>query len=491
MGYNQQDSQEMLSFLIDGIHEDLNQALKPKSTDLNETGLSEGEIAEKYWEKHLERNKSIIVDQMHGQYRSEVTCLICQNISVAFDPFLMLTLPVPQKETMIKEVSIIIGDTITPFKVEIPYMCKVRDLIKKLPEQLRSETYIVGEAEGYSKEIKRVISKNEIIEKHRDIVIFNYSPIDDNQCAILCNFSNKSYNEHYGCGTPLGLSKLFIIEKSTLKDFHVAIFKNLIEKIEQSSLSEEELVDRFHNSFPSLFSDKKDDIYMLNAYNPGRTPCISCLKETCYGCKIKYTDEPLESLITRSRDPCLFLNIVCIGDKTRFSSKIIALKYEKKNIIEERAQKNEENRGLNIYDCLKSFEEVEELDDQNTIYCRKCKKHVKGTKKMDIYRLPNYLIIHFKRFKRHGYATQKNGAQVNFPIDDLVIKDHSGKGTSYDLYAVSNHYGSMGGGHYTAYGKNINGNWYDFNDSSVSSLRDLSSITSSAAYVLFYKRSNL
>ena len=58
----------------------------------------------------------------------------------------------------------------------------------------------------------------------------------------------------------------------------------------------------------------------------------------------------------------------------------------------------------------------------------------------------------------------------------------------YDLYAISNHYGSMGGGHYTAYCRNINGNWYDFNDSSVSEVRNPNSVITAAAYVLFYKR---
>jgi ubiquitin carboxyl-terminal hydrolase 4/11/15 len=34
------------------------------------------------------------------------------------------------------------------------------------------------------------------------------------------------------------------------------------------------------------------------------------------------------------------------------------------------------------------------------------------------------------------------------------------------LFAVSNHYGGMGGGHYTAYAKNPMFNtWFDFNDS--------------------------
>lgn len=56
----------------------------------------------------------------------------------------------------------------------------------------------------------------------------------------------------------------------------------------------------------------------------------------------------------------------------------------------------------------------------------------------------------------------------------------------YELYAVSNHYGGLGGGHYTAYGKN-NGKWCEFNDSSVRSING-GSVSGSGAYILFYKR---
>jgi ubiquitin C-terminal hydrolase len=59
----------------------------------------------------------------------------------------------------------------------------------------------------------------------------------------------------------------------------------------------------------------------------------------------------------------------------------------------------------------------------------------------------------------------------------------------YDLYAVSNHYGSLSFGHYTAYCYNpVAGEWYDFNDSSVSSLNSKNEAISSAAYVLYYRR---
>jgi len=66
------------------------------------------------------------------------------------------------------------------------------------------------------------------------------------------------------------------------------------------------------------------------------------------------------------------------------------------------------------------------------------------------------------------------------------------KNASYELYAVSNHSGGLGGGHYTAYAKNKeDGRWYNFNDSFASEVQDPSRIVSCSAYVLFYKRKRL
>lgn len=61
----------------------------------------------------------------------------------------------------------------------------------------------------------------------------------------------------------------------------------------------------------------------------------------------------------------------------------------------------------------------------------------------------------------------------------------------YDCYAVSNHMGGLGGGHYTAYGKNaFDDQWYSFNDSNCSPLRGdvKSTVVRSCAYNLFYRR---
>jgi ubiquitin carboxyl-terminal hydrolase 4/11/15 len=115
---------------------------------------------------------------------------------------------------------------------------------------------------------------------------------------------------------------------------------------------------------------------------------------------------------------------------------------------------------------------------------------------MCIYNTPKILIIHLKRFKQKAdrwFASKaKMGYMVKFPheldmekfvisktlpeayfsnvenIEPLIKSQpiNADPCTKYELYAVSNHYGSMGGGHYTAYAKN-GGSWYDYNDSSV------------------------
>ena len=65
----------------------------------------------------------------------------------------------------------------------------------------------------------------------------------------------------------------------------------------------------------------------------------------------------------------------------------------------------------------------------------------------------------------------------------------------YDLYAISNHYGSLNGGHYTAFVENpIAKKWFEFDDTNVSKISAKNNleeiekmIVSKAAYVLFYK----
>lgn len=83
---------------------------------------------------------------------------------------------------------------------------------------------------------------------------------------------------------------------------------------------------------------------------------------------------------------------------------------------------------------------------------------------------------------------------IEFPIDGLdmtswTLHKEDKKSCIYDLFAVSNHFGSLGGGHYTAFAKNINDKkWYNLDDACVRPLRSADEARTSSAYVLFYQR---
>jgi Ubiquitin carboxyl-terminal hydrolase len=98
-GYAQQDSQELLAFLLDGLHEDLNRIrVKPYVEDPDSDGRPDAELAAAAWASYRARNDSVIVDHFQGMYKSTLVCPKCGHSSVKFDPFMYLSLPLPQSK---------------------------------------------------------------------------------------------------------------------------------------------------------------------------------------------------------------------------------------------------------------------------------------------------------------------------------------------------------------------------------------------------------
>jgi len=83
---------------------------------------------------------------------------------------------------------------------------------------------------------------------------------------------------------------------------------------------------------------------------------------------------------------------------------------------------------------------------------------------------------------------------VDYPLEGLDMRQHAmcyageAKPVNYDLYAISNHFGGLNGGHYTATCQNpIDKQWYNFNDGSVST-RNEDEVVCDSAYLLFYRK---
>uniref|UniRef100_A0A8C0QIR6 Ubiquitin carboxyl-terminal hydrolase n=2 Tax=Chelonoidis abingdonii TaxID=106734 RepID=A0A8C0QIR6_CHEAB len=143
-----------------------------------------------------------------------------------------------------------------------------------------------------------------------------------------------------------------------------------------------------------------------------------------------------------------------------------------------------------LQECLRLFSKEEKLTDNNRFYCSHCKTRRDSLKKIEIWKLPPVLLVHLKRFSYDGRWKQKLQTYVDFPLESLDLSQYvigpKSNLKRYNLFSVSNHYGGLDGGHYTAYCRNARKQrWYKFDDHEVFEISG-SSVKSSAAYILFY-----
>uniref|UniRef100_A0A1B6J488 Ubiquitin carboxyl-terminal hydrolase n=1 Tax=Homalodisca liturata TaxID=320908 RepID=A0A1B6J488_9HEMI len=157
---------------------------------------------------------------------------------------------------------------------------------------------------------------------------------------------------------------------------------------------------------------------------------------------------------------------------------------------------HDKDRRCTLQECLRLYLKGENISGWK---CPSCNTPREATKKLDITRLPPVLIIHLKRFMNDMVGVgwcRKRMNMVDFPVVDFDMKPYTHQESelrfhNYNLYAVSNHYGSMDSGHYTAYCKNyLLNKWYKFDDQDVNELSP-NEIRTSAAYILFYESSHI
>ena len=126
-----------------------------------------------------------------------------------------------------------------------------------------------------------------------------------------------------------------------------------------------------------------------------------------------------------------------------------------------RSSTNMGSGGLQLGVCLTEFCKVQQLSISDNWRCPRCKDYREGKQNLNLWRLPDLLTFHIKRFNCSARWREKITTKVNFPLTGLdmtewchnespVIQNDSKDSYVYDLIGVLNHYGSMTGGHYVA-----------------------------------------
>lgn len=215
-----------------------------------------------------------------------------------------------------------------------------------------------------------------------------------------------------------------------------------------------------------------------------KTQSDKLMKKSLENWKAFYAKE--YSFIIETFNGSLINNINCTNEKCNYSDEI----FEPYNTL----SINLPEISSSLYECLDSF--FGNRTEINTWKCESC-GHNGCIKSVDLWTLPDNIIINFKRFKNNSDFVNKNNNMVNFPLKDLDLTKYVSKNKSdinnyiYDCYAINYHNGSLNGGHYWSACKNLDGNWYNFNDGNVYKYNDLSSLITNDTYIIFFSRKML
>ncbi|CAF4888812.1 unnamed protein product [Rotaria sp. Silwood1] len=528
-GFLQEDSQEFMSFLLDGLHEDLNLIkIKPYVEKKDDDGKTDDTtLANEQWEYYRKRNQSKIQDIFHGQIKSLVQCITCGTSARTFDPvcFLSLPLPIKVKKRTFKIDYVRLNGQIKTYHIKCDEDGRVCNLVqqfcdrfqekkKKIHENKSMVTTDTASKSGETNQDEEDDDDEEEEEEEEDFTKADdydgHKPTPDYILAV--EVYNHRIHLQYRDNSPL--TNILRCDKIVFYEISYPSKKEDSEKI----------------SIPCIF---RDDYYH---YDFGLPIYVSVPRHNCKG---KDIQEALQKTISNflpllsmdSSDKPLYTALLTVNqsynsttlslesllddyiDFTHISRTIIVdvtlsiVKKYKKQEEEKRLEKdvispmtsgvqtrnNQQKRPKSLLDCFKYFTKKEILSDDDLWKCPKCNELKKATKKIDIWLLPKVLIVQLKRFNYTRYFRDKINLFLDCPIYDLdlsqfVLNPDEKLKAKYDLIAVSNHTGYLGGGHYAAHAKNcIDKKWHTFNDSYVSEVNEDNVITE-AAYVLIYQQ---
>ncbi|XP_055357883.1 ubiquitin carboxyl-terminal hydrolase 43-like [Paramacrobiotus metropolitanus] len=508
-GGGEQDAQEFLNWLLDRIHEDLNRKAR-KKLKIRKTKPDDrlAAMTEEAW------GRSFISRLYRGLFRSSLTCVQCGQQSNTFDPFMCLSVPLPQVDMRPIYVNVVFFDLqsrITRYGFSTSVDCSVMD-VKDLVGQrtgIRAEEMVVLEVSN--KGFERTLSSehgSDILQDVDELYVIEMPKAraseEEEHIFILLMHTSRSNNQDFR-----KLSDPRVVQVSrevTYRELVEAVLANI--------------------EAATLFRETIDAPFRLRLVE--RSEYITA-----------QVDHPL---YMEAVDECLSFNQTSTGPRhlklyVEWDDKnadFVAHRLIREKIVDDVSVATIRNmpesaKKTALSDCLDLLMQEEKvgMDESDLSWeCPSCGGRQMGTtKRGTLWNLPEILVIHLKRFRQSASTRFKLTTMVDFPINHLDMaryltkdedlnRDRRTKSSktswfmwpkprrppdsevhnihSYSLFGVVNHTGRLNSGHYTAFCRHpADGAWYMYDDLKVKTVSDPRELVTKDAYLLFYQRDPL
>ncbi|XP_034939883.1 ubiquitin carboxyl-terminal hydrolase 31-like [Chelonus insularis] len=520
-GNLQHDAQEFLLWLLDKVHEDLNQATKKKYKIIKSSFGKPDDVAAETLANHIRCNHSFVHDVFQAQFRSSLTCPRCHRQSNTFDPFLCVSVPVPQQHRQMNLYVNVLYTSQQPRQVRIGVSVNQTANVKELREILASDTGIDEShmllTEVHDEGFHRTFSDCQPLT-----VIAESDPLYCIELPQLKEPTEQAY---------ILLVWVNVLVKGNLKERFGSPYTMQVSRETSYEDLQKLLLKEMHTLLTDdvLTSSQSPGLFNIRVADPAATPiqdehpCIDpCVEHPLYTEQIEQAlalcaddSGPQHVKLILEWDEATKVNI--IQDDTDQIEEHASVKQLKSN--------SELGGAVTLEECFDLYTREEVLGAEDAWHCPYCNRKQEVVKKLGLWSLPDILVIHLKRFRQQSkqQSTSKLTMLVDFPLYGFDMTPHLAHGgvqnhtnvatlgslgwspwkkprprqhnipkydeNVYDLYAICNHHGQdLQGGHYTAFCRNpYDSQWYCFDDTRVEGVTETSLVTN-AAYMLFYQR---
>ncbi|KAG1932885.1 ubiquitin carboxyl-terminal hydrolase 16 [Pimephales promelas] len=506
-GFQQQDSQELLRYLLDGMRaEEVKRVNSGILEALKNSGKSLEAEQTKKVTKEYEKNgapKNFVDRVFGGEMRSTVMCKECRTVSLVTEMFLDLSLPVADEAYRKKN--------------------------QKKVAQYRSSVSDDGDQD----------STTSLANGNEDMPTGTGSKYQQKKAKKQAKKQAKNQRRQQKLGSKVPLEPLS--NQSTASSADHSVAENGSADVEPVKNSQEDLI----LEKPSAQSLNEDEEPEQERATAG-TNRFTALSEDQTSEDVSVEGDKVDEVNEDSAEEdqlveelnIMSLNTASEGEVENGDDASVDVKeYTVVNQDPELAfhaltsREAPEKKECSVESCLYQFTEVEHLTENNRLMCFTCTKRQPGHKASDgvkkaVYRdalkqmlishPPAVLTLHLKRFQQVGYSVCKVNRHVQFPqiLDLAPFCSLNCKGVKegetrvlYSLYGIVEHSGTMRSGHYTAYVKSrpsthnyiengsaagcnaeaSKGSWFHISDSSVHPVPE-AKVQSSQAYLLFYEK---
>lgn len=407
-GFQQQDCQELMAFLLDGLHEDLNRIIQKPYIEINtEIDRRPDEVvAAESWSKYKKRNDSIIVDTFHGLLKSTLVCPDCALVSVTFDPFCYLSLPLPVKRERAIDVNFIPALNIASSnsdgrpirsiklsKLMVPKCGQISDICNVVAKainesgelgnhQVDPKNLIV--ADVYSHRFHKLYSNDDSYAQSIDEVAV-YETLEDKTAIPVYLREVKSDESTVLFGTPL-IINVSDVNYDSLRDSIITQLKKfwktpLTPESDQENIApavEADVVDGVMKDETDIDEgvagcDENSELFILKLVNS-------------FG---SLDHEKLDRNKSVKLNNKSFLAADFKGSERSKYSEDENDTPESVTIKLSMSKNSSTGRTtVGLTDCLQQFTTTEKLGADDPWYCPQCKKHQEATKKFDLWSLP-------------------------------------------------------------------------------------------------------